>query len=102
MEKCSQMCQNIKLSWTSLIYPGISQICMSLLDFITDILAGLELFGVVSTFLSSTDNTDIHVIWGSLTFVFVVIPGLMVAMQVLSLYIMKRKITMLTANGLEI
>ena len=79
--------------WGNLLHAIIFHIFMSFFDFITDILAGLELFNVVNPLLDSGHNSDIHVIWGSLNFVIMVIPGLMVAMQVLYLYIIKRKAT---------
>lgn len=57
---------------------------MSFTDSITDILAGLELFAVINIFMGSIDNSEMHVIWGSLTFMFMFLPGLMVIMQVLA------------------
>ena len=60
---------------------------MSSTDFITDLLSGLELFTLVNIFLGSKDNSDMHVIWGSLTFVFMLTPGLMVLLQMISSYL---------------
>jgi len=86
------MMNNIKLSWKKLLYSFICQISMSFTDFLTDILTGLELLQVVTLFLDSS-HTEVHLIWGSLTFFFMFIPGLMVAMHILhSLYIEQRQI----------
>ena len=84
MGKRNRMWNNIKLSWKKLLYIIVCQMSMSSTDFLTDILTGLELFQIVIIFLDTNGTSEVHLIWGSLTFFFMFLPGLMVAMHMLS------------------
>ena len=61
--------QNFKSNWKQILYLILFGLSVSCFDFLTDCLTGGELFN------------ENHVVWGSLTFFLMWIPGLMVGIQ---------------------
>ena len=70
------ICEKIKNSWKKILYLIAFGFSVSCFDFSTDVFTGLELLNVIYKAESET-----HIVWGSLTFFFLFIPGIMVGIQ---------------------
>jgi len=70
------ICEKIKNSWKKILYLIAFGFSVSCFDFSTDVFTGLELLNVIYK-----AESEAHIVWGSLTFFFLFIPGIMVGIQ---------------------